>query len=86
MEPADGLGEVAAGSTPPIHAKEHAMRDELRCQQCGDLIGVYEPMIRMAETGPQETSRAAHPDPGAAGVECFHASCFRSRAASDDVP
>ncbi len=61
------------------------MRDELRCRHCGDLIGVYEPLIRMAEGGPDETSRAAHPNPGAAGVECFHASCYRKSTASDDA-
>ena len=59
------------------------MSDELRCQQCGDLIGVYEPLIRLGDGGPHETSRAAHPNPGDAGVPCFHRACFQKRVASD---
>jgi hypothetical protein len=56
------------------------MKDELRCPHCGDLIGVYEPLITVTDGRPHETSRAAHPNPGAGGAQCFHRRCYQERA------
>jgi hypothetical protein len=55
------------------------MRDELRCQHCGDLIGVYEPLIMLSDGRAEETSRLAHPNPIGAGEQCFHRGCFQER-------
>jgi hypothetical protein len=52
------------------------MRDELRCRHCGDLIGVYEPLIMLADGRAQETSRLAHPHPLSAAELCFHRGCY----------
>lgn len=61
------------------------MKHELRCQHCGDLIGVYEPLVRLADGHPHETSRAAHPNPGDCGVPCFHRSCYEQVGASQQA-
>ena len=58
------------------------MRDQIRCRQCGDLIGVYEPLILLADGHPQETSRAAHPNPGDAS-QLFHRQCYEELPGTD---
>ncbi len=55
------------------------MSDRLRCRRCGDVIGVYEPLIAFVEGRPLETSHLAEPQAGA--LECYHRSCYDSLAA-----
>lgn len=38
------------------------MHDPWRCQQCADVIGVYEPMVLVLDGQAHETSRAAIKD------------------------
>jgi hypothetical protein len=48
----------------------------LRCASCGEVIGVYEPLVHVVAGIAQRTSRAA--DPQLAGSEagaCYHVSC-----------
>ncbi len=50
----------------------------MRCQQCGDVIGVYEPLVMLADGHPRETSRAlelGNPEHRTDGV-CYHSSCY----------
>jgi hypothetical protein len=47
-----------------------------RCRLCGDVIGVYEPMVVLGCGGPRETSRlieSGRDDPQEAG---FHRECY----------
>jgi len=46
-----------------------------RCRRCGDVIGVYEPMILLLEGTVRETSRAAEPDADADG-DSYHGACY----------
>ena len=49
------------------------------CAHCGDVIGVYEPMVVV---GPQvlvETSLAAEPALADTAGQPYHAACFRRR-------
>jgi hypothetical protein len=50
---------------------------QLRCTRCGDVIGVYEPMVvvRGADEA-RETSRAADPALPLVGAEHFHSECY----------
>ena len=52
-----------------------------RCPHCGDVIGVYEPMVFVDENGARVTSRAAEPTvrdtPGAR----LHRDCFAAWSA-----
>jgi hypothetical protein len=50
--------------------------DEFRCECCGDLIGVYEPLVMCANGLIRITSRAAEPDLGAMGATHYHRACY----------
>jgi hypothetical protein len=52
-----------------------------RCVDCGDVIGVYEPLVAMVGDGiPRETSRAAEPRwVAAAPGAIYHSDCYRTR-------
>ncbi len=48
----------------------------MRCGRCGEVIGVYEPLVHVIDGIAHKTSRAADPaladaDPGT----CFHLAC-----------
>jgi len=58
------------------------VREQIRCRQCGDLIGVYEPLILLTDGHPRETSRAAHPNT-ADGAQCFHRQCYEDLSQQD---
>jgi hypothetical protein len=49
---------------------------ELRCSHCGQAIGVYEPLMALADGGPRETSRAAEPQALGPGEQCWHRGCY----------
>lgn len=53
----------------------------LVCAQCGDVIGVYEPMVVVGVQPQVETSVAADPALTDAGGQPYHAACFRRRGA-----
>jgi hypothetical protein len=48
----------------------------VRCHHCEDVIGVYEPMIVLADGQARSTSRAAEPDHGEPVGECYHRACY----------
>ena len=55
------------------------MEFQLRCGRCGDVIGVYEPMLIVEDSEVRETSRLREQalDPGwAAAEDCYHDGCF----------
>lgn len=47
----------------------------VRCHHCGDVIGVYEPLVVMTETGTRETSLAAEPDLTGVPSPVYHCAC-----------
>jgi hypothetical protein len=55
----------------------------LRCNHCGDVIGVYEPLVMLTHHEARETSLAAQPDLPARG-EYFHRACHPQR--HEDTP
>jgi hypothetical protein len=57
----------------------------VRCQQCGDLIGVYEPVIVRDGDAIRETSRIAEPSFELAIGEPFHRNCFIKLESEFDV-
>jgi hypothetical protein len=48
-----------------------------RCRHCGDVIGVYEPIVLRAATGDRRTSIAAEPELFPTSDDCFHQACYR---------
>jgi hypothetical protein len=51
-------------------------RTRLHCRYCGDVIGVYEPLVVQCGSGDGESSLAAEPDLWGPGPECFHRQCY----------
>lgn len=50
------------------------------CEHCGEVIGMYEPLVMVSREVPVRTSRAALKlDPLQFGEPCFHAECFARR-------
>jgi len=47
-----------------------------RCARCGDVIGVYEPLVVMEEDGPRHTSVAADPKLRDDQWERYHRVCY----------
>jgi hypothetical protein len=47
----------------------------LLCRHCGEVIGVYEPMVVLAHDGPVYTSPASSSELPRAALS-FHAECF----------
>lgn len=56
----------------------------MRCVRCGDVIGVYEPLVACVGDAARETSRAAEPDVGDHGAELYHRECFAALARHHD--
>lgn len=52
------------------------MSDRWRCHLCGEVIGVYEPAIRLVEGNAYETSRASEPDIASQAEGIYHRACF----------
>ena len=50
--------------------------EPLRCTRCGDVIGVYEPLVAQTGDEVRETSRAAEPDVAEHGAQLYHRECF----------
>jgi hypothetical protein len=49
-----------------------------RCAACGEIIGVYEPIVHVAGRLVRQTSRAAEPNACLSGGVCYHAACYES--------
>jgi hypothetical protein len=56
----------------------------LRCAQCGDVIGVYEPLILVTNGSPRATSLASDPAVSRAPGEPYHRACYDTMR--DDAP
>jgi hypothetical protein len=61
------------------------MTEPLRCRACGDVIGVYEPMIVLTDGQARNTSRAAEKSTARPLGECYHHACYRE-AHGQDIP
>ena len=51
-------------------------RPRPRCGHCGDVIGVYEPMVLTGDDGERETSLAIEPSLCATMDPCYHRACY----------
>lgn len=57
-----------------IHVRRGAM-ERLLCEVCGDVIGVYEPLVVRTSNSERTTSRAAEPELRARDGAYFHREC-----------
>lgn len=51
------------------------MEQPMRCGHCGDVIGVYEPLVVVRDGETRSTSAAAEPHIGEEPGERFHRAC-----------
>lgn len=51
-----------------------------RCSRCGDVIGVYEPLVIVEGGGPRESSLAAEPALADASAKLYHQGCHAASA------
>jgi len=52
---------------------------KIRCRLCGDVIGVYEPMVVVANGVSRRTSIAVETVPEITQRNCFHPVCLTTR-------
>jgi hypothetical protein len=50
--------------------------NNLHCHHCGEVIGVYEPLVAIVDGEVRETSRLRSPELAAGAGEYFHAGCY----------
>ena len=55
------------------------MGESVHCDECGEVIGIYEPLVTLVHGRPHETSRAAGSNPASDGAACYHRACFGRR-------
>jgi hypothetical protein len=72
---ADSRREAAGEGAAPDRRASQPSPDAVRCMHCGDVIGVYEPLIVYQGSEPVLTSLAAHPALNDTGAH-YHHSCF----------
>jgi hypothetical protein len=59
-------------------ANHPSFRGVPRCGACDDVIGVYEPLVRVLEASVRRTSRAADPLLPSPGERWYHLGCYES--------
>ena len=52
------------------------MSERLRCAHCGDVIGVYEPLVAFAGQRARETSVAAESLSADGAADYYHRACY----------
>jgi hypothetical protein len=53
-----------------------------QCVDCGDVIGVYEPLMHVSGATARRTSLAADPEVCSEAGDCYHADCYQRLASS----
>ncbi|MGA2453441.1 MAG: hypothetical protein ABSG93_07975 [Solirubrobacteraceae bacterium] len=54
------------------------MSERLHCAHCGDVIGVYEPLVALTAGQARETSLAAEALPADNRADCYHRACYEA--------
>jgi hypothetical protein len=52
------------------------MSEALHCRRCGEVIGVYEPLVRVLDGCAQESSRAVEGFSSDRANEHYHCACY----------
>jgi hypothetical protein len=68
------LGLTSVGTAKPRPRRE--TMELFCCQSCGELIGVYEPLVACNGSGAHTTSRAAEPELRASAAAYYHRDCY----------
>jgi hypothetical protein len=75
----DGAGAQLADSKQSMEASANDLSSGFpRCGACKDVIGGYEPLVRVLEGSVRHTSRAAEPVLPYSGERWYHLGCYES--------
>ena len=61
------------------------MTPKLTCDHCGEVIGVYEPMVAIVDGEAHETSRAAERPVAAVPGLRYHRDCYAERSQASPI-
>jgi hypothetical protein len=75
--------DVIVGDTVRDRQQQPLFPSLPRCQHCGEIIGVYEPLVLVREGAPHTTSIAAEARLFPTVHACYHGACYEHRASSD---
>jgi hypothetical protein len=71
------LGPLVAAMLTEMSANAHTPGGPPpSCARCGDVIGVYEPLVEVLGELARQTSRAAEPGVCTTGGTCYHRACY----------
>jgi hypothetical protein len=70
---------AAARAGPTTGRRPVTTSNALTCAHCGDVIGVYEPLILVGDGEIRETSLAAERDVVLARSAHYHRACYAAR-------
>jgi hypothetical protein len=74
-------GTLPAARTDPTPGRRPVTpANALTCAHCGDVIGVYEPLVLTGDGEVRETSLAAERDVALARAAHYHRACYTARA------
>jgi hypothetical protein len=79
---ASRVGESREARSEAVGHPRNAM-EPFRCHGCGEVIGVYEPLVVEGSHGARATSRAAEADLRTSATAHYHRECY---AASQTAP
>jgi hypothetical protein len=76
----DDVRRLFADANPSVEAKANHLSSGggPRCGACHDVIGVYEPIVRVIDGSVHHTSRAAEPRLPQTGERWYHLGCYES--------
>lgn len=72
--------KAANGSSAPEGQAATGAMERFRCEECGETIGVYEPLVVGDGGDERTTSRAAEPDLRAGDCSYYHRDCHAADA------
>jgi hypothetical protein len=77
------VGRMASNLQPVASSAQRTrpMRPAPRCAHCGEVIGVYEPLVAQSAGSVRETSLAVEPQWPREQACCYHRACFELREA-----
>jgi ribosomal protein S14 len=82
----DGVLNKAVSRIDAPRTPHRGTLESFRCRQCGEVIGVYEPLVACREQGARTTSRAAEPGLRAGEGAYYHGDCYAAMGEATRAP
>jgi hypothetical protein len=74
--------QVTPGRSQAPRAERAVIGEAMKCGRCGDVIGIYEPVVLLSDGRARMTSAAAEPGVREAPGERFHRACCADQPAA----